>query len=129
MKVYEYGEQCEHDGLLWSCLVIDSPQSFEIVKTAIIAKFELNVSLTAEALDEHDDKDYIDAYLERKRYDVARLEQARAAINSQDLEAINGIFIRHRDVAEYVGCDYWSLLAAKDVKNKTNSFISFNTYK
>lgn len=120
MKVYEYGEQCEHDGLLWSCLVIDSPQSFEIVKTAIIAKFELNVSLTAEALDEHDDQDYIDAHIEQKRYDVARLEQARKAANAQDLETIRGVFIRHRDVAEYVGCDYWSLLAAKEVDKKTN---------
>lgn len=120
MKIYEFGERCEHDGMLWSQLVVDNAQSFEMVKTAIIAKFELNVSLTAEALDEHDDKDYIDAHLERKRYDVARLEQARAAINSQDLEAISGIFIRHRDVAEYVGCDYWSLLAAKEIEKKTN---------
>lgn len=120
MKIYEFGERCEHDGMLWSQLVVDNAQSFEMVKTAIIAKFEMNVSLTAEALDEHDDQDYIDAHLERKRYDVARLEQARAAINSQDLEAISGIFIRHRDVAEYVGCDYWSLLAAKEIEKKTN---------
>lgn len=129
MKIYEFGERCEHDGTLWSQLVVDNVQSFEMVKTAIIAKFELNVSLTAEALDEHDDKDYIDAHLERKRYDVARLRLARQAIIADDLQKIDGIFIRHRDVAEYVGCDYWSLLAAKDVKNKTNSFISFNTYK
>ena len=115
MKVYEYGEQCEHDGLLWSQLVIDTPQSFDAVKTSIVAKFELNVSLTAEALDEHDDQDYIDAHLERKRYDVARLRLARQAINADDLQKIEGIFIRHRDVAEYVGCDYWSLLAAKEV--------------
>lgn len=120
MKIYEYGEQCEHDGLLWSCLVVDNPQSFEMVKTAIITKFELNVSLTAEALDEHDDQDYIDAHLERKRYDVARLELARQAVNAQDLEAIDGIFIRHRDVAEYIGCDYWSLLAAKEIGKISN---------
>lgn len=129
MKVYEFGERCEHDGMLWSDLVVDNKDSFEAVKTAFIAKFELNVSLTAEALDEHDDQDYIDAHLEQKRYDVARLELARAAINAQDLEAVNGIFIRHRNVAEHVGCDYWSLLAAKEVDKKINSIIPFNTYQ
>ena len=122
MKVYEYGERCEYEGILWSDLVVDKFESLDIVKTAIIAKFELNVSLTAEALDEgEDDQDYINAYMERKRYDVSRLELARSALSAQDLEAIDGIFIRHRDVAEYVGCDYWSLRAAKEIDGKTNT--------
>lgn len=128
MKVYEFGERCEHDGILWSDLVVDNPQSFEMVKTAIIAKFELNVSLTTEALDESYPDDatdeevqyYIDAHLERKHYDVARLELARQAVNADDLQRIDGMFIRHRNVAEYVGCDYWSMLAAKEVDKKTN---------
>ena len=148
MKIYEFGEQCEHEGILWSQLVIDSSQSFDMVKTAIVAKFELNVSLTAETTGkplpkaqllaslmcassineygeygeygEYDDQNYINALLEQRKHDIARLEQARAAINAQDLESIEGIFIRHRDVAEYVGCDYWSLLAAKEIEKKTN---------
>jgi hypothetical protein len=120
MKVYEFGERCEHEGILWSGLVTDNAQSFDVVKTALVAKFELNVSLTAEALDEHDDPDYISAHLEKKTYDVARLVLARKAESIEELCRIDTFFVRHRDVAEYVGCDYWSLLAAKEVKKAHN---------
>lgn len=121
MKVYEYGEQCPHEGILWSDLTLSNEQSFEAIKTAIVAKFELNLSLTAEALDEHDDADYIEAHIKQKNYDQKRLREAKFASSMAVLCRTDKVFIRQRDVAEYVGCDYWSLLAAKEIKDKTNA--------
>ena len=128
MKVYEYGEQCEHEGILWSDLIISNEQSFEAIKTALVAKFELNVSLTTEALDESYPDDatdddiqyYIDAHLEQKEYDLAVLNLAKSAKTMMHLMRIERVFIRQREVAEYVGCDYWSLLAAKEISKTTN---------
>ena len=128
MKVYEYGEQCENYVILWSCLTGINEQSFEVIKTALVAKFELNVSLTAEALDESypddatDDEiqDYIDAHLEQKKYDLERLGQARQAMSLASLCRIDMVFVRTREFTEYVGCDYWSLLAAKEIKKLSN---------
>ena len=128
MKVYEYGEQCEHDGILWSDLVLGNARSFEAIKTALVAKFELNVSLTTEALDESYPDDatddamqyYIDAHLERKKYDMKRLSQAKQVMSMAALVRIDKVFIRQREVAEYVGCDYWSLLAAKEIEKLKN---------
>lgn len=129
MKVYEYGQQCEHDGVLWSDLVIGSEQSFEAIKTALVAKFELNLLLTTEALDESYPDDatddaiqyYIDAHLEQKEYDIAVLNLARSAKTMIHLMRIDKVFIRAREVAEYVGCDYWSLLAAKEIAKTSNN--------
>lgn len=128
MKVYEYGEQCEHDGILWSDLVISNEQSFEVIKTALVAKFELNLLLTTEALDESYPDDttddaiqyYIDAHLEQKKYDMKRLSQAKQVMSMAALVRIDKVFIRQREVAEYVGCDYWSLLAAKEIEKLSN---------
>ena len=128
MKVYEYGEQCEHDGILWSDLVISNERSFEAIKTALVAKLELNLLLTTEALDESYPDDatddaiqyYIDAHLEQKKYDMKRLSQAKQVMSMAALVRIDKVFIRQREVAEYVGCDYWSLLAAKEIEKLKN---------
>ena len=128
MKVYEYGEQCEHDGILWSDLVLGNERSFEAIKTALVAKFELNLLLTTEALDESYPDDatddaiqyYIDAHLEQKKYDMKRLSQAKQVMSMAALVRIDKVFIRQREVAEYVGCDYWSLLAAKEIEKLKN---------
>lgn len=123
MKVYEYGEQCPHDGILWSNLVISNDQSLEAVKAGLIAKLELDTSLTAEALDDgnDDDADYITALTEQKERDLSRLDLVRGAKFLSHLCRIDKIFVRQRDVAEYAGCDYWSLLAAKEVSKTTNA--------
>lgn len=115
MKVYEFGESDLTDGLLWSDLVAGNSDAVKAIQTALIAKFELNLSLTAEALDEHDDYDYVQAHLEQKHYDADRLEQARRADTFDKMLAIKGVFICERNVAEYIGCDYWSLLAAQQI--------------
>ena len=128
MKVYEYGEQCEHDGILWSDLVLGNERSFEAIKTALVAKFELNLLLTTEALDESYPDDatddaiqyYIDAHLEQKKYDMKRLSQAKQVMSMAALVRIDKVFIRQREVAEYMGCDYWSLLAAKEIEKLKN---------
>ena len=128
MKVYEYGEQCEHDGILWSHLVRGNERSFEAIKTALVAKFELNLLLTTEALDESYPDDatddaiqyYIDAHLEQKKYDMKRLSQAKQVMSMAALVRIDKVFIRQREVAEYMGCDYWSLLAAKEIEKLKN---------
>lgn len=129
MKVYEYGERCEQLEWLWSDLVVCNTQSFDIIKTAFIAKFELNLLLTTEALDESypDDataeeiKYYIDAHIEQKKYDAERINKIKQVMSLASLARIKGVFIRQRDIAEYIGCDYWSLLAAKTVREKTNN--------
>lgn len=117
MKVYEYGERCPHEGVFWSELTLANNGSYMAMKTAIVAKFELNLLLTAEALDEHDDEDFIAAHLERKKYDAKRLNQARACRSMDDLLKIDRVFVRERSVSEYVGCDYWSLLAKDTVRD------------
>lgn len=127
MKVYEYGERCEEQGLLWSNLVIESEQSFSMIQASLIAKFELNISLIAEALDEYwpDDcgvseagrEHYVNANLADKDNYLHQLSQARAATSLSDLCAIGDVFITKRGVAEYVGGDYWSLLADKAVND------------
>lgn len=121
MKIYEYGEEDNEEGMYWSCLTLHNEQSFNAIKAAIVAKFELNLSLTTEALDEHDDEDYINGHLEQREYDKTRLNLARNAKTMMHLCRIDRVFVRQRDVAEYVGCDYWSLLAAKEVRSKTNA--------
>lgn len=121
MKVYEYGEEDNEEGMYWSGLALSNEQSFEAIKTAIVAKFELNLSLTTEALDEHDDEDYINGHLEQREYDKTRLNLARHAKIMMHLCRIDRVFVRQREVAEYVGCDYWSLLAAKEIAEKTNA--------
>ena len=129
MKMYEFGEQCEHEGILWSGLTLINEQSFEVVKTALIAKFELNVSLTVDALDESypddatsaDIESYMDAHLEQRQYDVKRLQQVKSVMSMASLCRIDKVFIRERDVAEYVGCDYWSLLAAREISKLNNN--------
>lgn len=122
MKVYECGEVCQKEGVFWSELILDCDQSFDIVKACFVAKFELNVQLTTDALDEsfayaddHDVSDYVNDHLIQKDDDMRRLNLARAATTFDELSSIDLVFIKPRNVAEYAGCDYWSLLASKTV--------------
>lgn len=125
MKIYEFGEEHEEEGILWSNFAIDNEQSLQVVKASLIAKFELNISLMVEALDEdwpddHGVSDqgreyYVNANLADKDKYLYRLSQAKAATSLNDLCAIDDIFLRSHNVVEYVGGDYWSLLAEKTV--------------
>ena len=128
MKVYECGEVCQDEGVFWSELILDNGQSFDAVKACFVAKFELNVQLTTDALDEgfayandHDVSAYVNDHLIQKYDDMRRLSLARAATTLDELRDINLVFIKSRDVAEYAGCDYWSLLASKAVSDTVST--------
>lgn len=133
MKVYEYGERQEEEGLLWSNLVIENERSFQMIQASLIAKFELNISLIAESLDEvwpddhgvsdADYKHFVSANLADKDTYLHRLSQARAAASLSDLCAIGDIFVRSRSVAQSIGSDYWSLHADKTVNDMADVMI------
>ena len=122
MKVIEFGEQCEYEGVFWSQIAVCNDKTFEIIKTALIAKFEKNILLSSEALDEgEEDKDYIDALIDMKTYNARRLNQVKKAQFIDELIKVDAVFVRESEVVENVGGDYWSQQASKDLESIANA--------